>query len=205
MYYSTTKLKEKEWNIGRYLKEIAIRNYGLCAPLTNISKDFTEVELKEYFEKKDKVTKKADIEIPHKPTEEELEKEYEKYIERTAETIKEETELLKVLRQVKFRVSKALNKLETVSESEAKGMVQKELDSLFSNIFQEIIASTGLLESLIKDCDKSFEEYKRDTLEVYDRRVKSIRIENEKNAEPSTLNLSKVYSEYVSIVNSLEV
>ena len=203
MYYSITQLKEKNWDIGKYLKEVAVRNYGLCILLRDDSKDYTEKELKEYFKQRDANHRVGNKEIPKRPIEEELEKEYDKYLERTAQAIKDETEFLKNLRQVKFRVSKALNKLKAVPESETKEMVQKELEKLYSNVFQEIDASTGFLESLIKDCDKNFDEYKKSTLEKYERSVENIRKENEKEPEPS--NLLKVYNEYVDIIDSLEI
>ena len=203
MYYNITKLKEKDWNIDKYLKEIAIRNYGLCIMLRDESKDFSEEELRKYFKERDSIVEKEKKEIPPKPTEEELEIEYNKYLERTAQAIKDETELLKNLKQVKFRLSKAITKLQEVPESETKDMVKNELDKLYSNVFAEINASTGFLESLIKDCNKNYDEYKKYTLTTYERKVENILKENEKEVEPS--NLLAVYEEYVDLVNSLEI
>ena len=203
MYYNITRLKEKDWNIDKYLKEIAIRNYGLCIFLRDDDKEYSEEELRKYFKERDSVIEKEKKEIPPKPTEEELEVEYNKFLERTAQAIKDETELIKNLKQVKFRLSKALIKLREVPDSETKDMVQNELNKLYSNVFAEINASTGFLESLIKDCNMNYDEYKKDTLTTYERKVENILKENEKELEPS--NLLEVYDEYVELINSLEI
>lgn len=201
MFYSIEKLREKDWCLDKYLKEIAIRNYGLCIFLRDDDKEYSEEELKEYFKGRDNEVKVENKELPKKPTEAELEKEYPEYLERTSQALQKEMDLLKNLTQMKFRISKALKKLDKIPPNESKKIVENELNRLYTNILQEITSSTNFAESLLKP--SNFEDFKKSKIEEYERKVKRIKEENEKEVEP--LNLLAVYEEYVDLVNSLEI
>lgn len=201
MYYSIEMLKKCNWNLRKYLKEVAIRSYGLCVGLRDDDTDYTEEQLKKYFlelDQKHENKLKEQQKKPDKPSELQMRVEYDKELERVASEITRISGNLRDLQTIFLDVNHALSQVDN-----KEGIVYKSLSQLRSNINDELESFRSCMKALTcKLTEYSYEKFKEDKLKIYEReceRAEEIAKEDEWESH------YQCYLDFVEEVNKLNI
>ena len=199
MYYSIEMLKKCDWNLRKYLKEVAVRSYGLCIGLRDDSKDYTEKELKEYFLKIDKDHINSVKEKQRKPVEPEetkIQVDYTNELERAANSLSETAANIRDYQSVLMDVNLALSQV-----SEENEIIYKSLIQLKDNLTEELNSSKSLIEYWNKKLNQSYEDFRDVALANYNNACK--RAEEALKEEDKWESHYNVYMKLVEDVNNL--
>ena len=192
MYYSIEKLKEYNWNLKKYLKEEAIRSFGICASLRDDDRKFSQEGLRQYFASLDREhaeQRKRNIEEPLKPSEEDLRFKYDDRLDKLSKDISEEAKNIRDLKQISVDVNTALSKV-----AKENKLLYKMLLKLKGEIECELESKTDLLTYLQKELTKSYEDFVNSELNIYERMCK--RTKEESLIEDTWESYEKIYNDF---------
>lgn len=211
MYYSIEKLKECNWCLSKYMKEVAIRSYGLCISLRDDTTHYSEDDLRKFFKERDILHQeeiKRRQELPIEPTDEELRNEYNASLESAAKNIARYSSQLCDIRQAIVDVETVLEQVEKRRDVEnsainGKEIVLSALKTLGNNLHDEAASLDDIIGALKNSLNRTFDEYKEKELKTYEKKL-DLAIERG-NEKDDWVSLSDTYDEYVNIVNSFNL
>lgn len=204
MYFDIEEFKSCNWDLRRYLKEVSIRSYGLFISLRDDTTSYTEKDLRKHLLEKDKlhdleIAKRC--EIPTKPNEQQIQEEYEKFLERAVESISRNSKNLRDLKQALIIVEKGLERIPTEGDETSLGILDNSLQSLKKHLIEEISSTSEYLNKVKKDLDTDLKEFKENLLGIYQRKLE--RAQKAAKEEDNWECLTYVYDQYCDLVNSL--